>query len=66
MLKTNRRNQTVNTKTKRYKSGEKIPDKLPKKHLLVAVQTVNDEVHEATNLPTITNTQNWSQGKKKN
>lgn len=28
-----------------------LPDKLPKKNLLVAVQTVNNKVHEATDLP---------------
>lgn len=30
---------------------QNMPDKLPKKHLFVAVQAVNYEVHKATDLP---------------
>jgi hypothetical protein len=29
---------------------QNMPDKLPKKHLFVAVQAVNNEVHKATDL----------------
>lgn len=37
-------------KYQRKETDQNMPDKLPKKHLFVAVQAVNYEVHKATDL----------------
>ena len=32
-------------------NSQHMPDQLPKKHLFVAVQAVDNKIHETTNLP---------------
>lgn len=34
-------------------NSQHIPDKFPKKHLFVAIQAIDNKIHETTHLPAV-------------